>query len=246
MLSLSARLGASHWKQDAPSLLTTVDGVSVCHLCLLKTLTAVTATIVVMASARDSRGGLRELTRRTVRAEIANKATELFLQHGFDETTIAQIAAAVGTSGRNVFRYFPTKEDMVLADMLEQGYDVASALAARPAGEATWEALRRAFDECLIASRNDGGLALARATMVATTPSLRAASLHRRDQWIDLLYPHVLPRFHGPRGYRELRARAIVSAALACLHTAVDAWTKSAGKQRLDALLDAAFDAVSS
>jgi AcrR family transcriptional regulator len=199
-----------------------------------------------MAGARDSGGGLRELTRRTVRAEIANRATALFLQQGFDETTIEQIAAAVGTSGRNVFRYFPTKDDMVLADMLEQGYDVASALAARPAGEPAWEALRRAFDECLIASGNDGGVALARATMVATTPSLRAASLHRRDQWIDLLYPHVLPRVHGPRGYRELRTRAIVSAALACLHTAVDSWTKSAGKHRLDALLDAAFDAVSS
>jgi hypothetical protein len=55
-----------------------------------------------------------------------------------------------------------------------------------------------------------------------------------------------LPRVPGSRGYRELRARAIVSAALGCLHTAVDAWTKSAGKKRLDALLDAAFDAVSS
>jgi AcrR family transcriptional regulator len=199
-----------------------------------------------MSGAEVSRGGLRELTRRAVRAEIAHKATELFLQQGFDQTTIEQIAAAVGTSGRNVFRYFATKEDMVLAGMLEQGYDVASALAARPAGEAPWEALRRAFDECLTASRNDGGLALARATMLATTPSLRAASLHRRDQWIDLLYPHVLRRVHGPRADRELRARAIVSAALGCLHAAIDAWTKSAGKKRLDVLLDMAFDAVSS
>jgi hypothetical protein len=55
-----------------------------------------------------------------------------------------------------------------------------------------------------------------------------------------------LPRVPGSRGYRELRARAFVSAALGCLHTAVDAWTKSGGKKRLDALLDAAFDAVSS
>src|SRR5260370_6195713 len=137
-----------------------------------------------MAGAQDSRGGLREVTRRAARAEIARKATDLFLEQGFDETTIEQIAAAVGTSGRNVFRYFPTKDDMVLADMLEQGYDVASALAARPAGEAAWEALRRALDECLIASGNDGGMALAPATMVATTPSPRAASLRRRDQGI--------------------------------------------------------------
>ena len=74
-----------------------------------------------MSGAEVSRGGLLELTRRAVRAEIAHKATELFLQQGFDQTTIEQIAAAVGTSGRNVFRYFATKEDMVLAGMLEQG-----------------------------------------------------------------------------------------------------------------------------
>jgi AcrR family transcriptional regulator len=197
-----------------------------------------------MAGAQDSRGGLREVTRRAARAEIARKATDLFLKQGFDETTIEQIAAAVGTSGRNVSRYFPTKEDMVLGDMLEQGYGVAGALAARPADEAPWEGLRRAFDECLDAIRSDGGRALARATMLATTPSLRAASLHKRDQWIDLLYPHVLPRVDDPGGSRELRARAIVSAALACLNTAVDAWIESAGKKGLDVLLDLAFEAV--
>ncbi len=197
-----------------------------------------------MAGAQDSRGGLREVTRRAARAEIARKATDLFLEQGFDETTIEQIAAAVGTSGRNVSRYFPTKEDMVLGGMLEQGYGVAGALAARPAGEAPWQALRRAFDECLADIRSDGGRALARATMLATTPPLRAAALHKRDQWIDLLYPHVLPRVGGPAASRELRARAIVSAALACLHVAVDAWIESAGRKGLDVLLDLAFEAV--
>jgi AcrR family transcriptional regulator len=197
-----------------------------------------------MAGTQGSRGGLREVTRRAARAEIAHKATELFLEQGFEETTIEQIAAAVGTSGRNVFRYFPTKEDMVLGAMLDTGHDVASALAARPAGEPPWQALRRAFDECLAGIRDDGGKALARATMLATTPSLRAAALHRCDQWTGLLYPHVLPRVGGPAASRELRARAIVSAALACLHVAVDAWTQSAGKERLDVLLDTAFEAV--
>ncbi len=44
----------------------------------------------------------------------------------------------------------------------------------------------------------------------------------------------------------NVRARAIVSAALACLNVAVDAWTESAGKKRLDVSLDTAFEAVSS
>jgi AcrR family transcriptional regulator len=200
----------------------------------------------VMADRQDPPGGLREVTRRAIRAEIARKATDLFLEQGFDETTIDQIAAAVGTSVRSVFRYFPTKEDMVLGDMLEQGRVLSDALAARPADEAPWEALRRAFDECLMTKRADNERALARATMLATTPSLRAACLHKRDQWIDLLYPHVLTRVDGARSSRELRARAIVSAAVACLNTATDAWTQSAGRKALDVLLNLAFDAVAS
>jgi AcrR family transcriptional regulator len=199
-----------------------------------------------MAGRQDSSGGLREVTRQAIRAEIARKATDLFLEQGFDETTIDQIATAVGTSVRSVYRYFPTKEDMVLGDMLEQGRVLCDALAARPAGESPWDALRQAFDECLMSKPADIDRALARATMLATNPSLRAACLHRRDQWIDLLYPHVLPRVDSPRSSRELRARAIVSAAVACLNSATDAWTQSAGKKPLDVLLGLAFDAVAS
>jgi AcrR family transcriptional regulator len=191
-----------------------------------------------------SQGGLRELTRRAVRVEIAEKAMELFLEQGFEETTIEQIAAAVGTSGRNVFRYFASKEEMVLGEMLERGNAVAVALQARPSTEGPWEALRNAFDDCLTNNRNDGGKALARATMLATTPSLRAASLFQSDQWVDLLYPHMLPHVAGAAATRELRARAIVCAALACLNVAVDAWTASAGRKRLDVLLATAFTAV--
>ncbi|MDX6262226.1 MAG: hypothetical protein QOH84_3914, partial [Kribbellaceae bacterium] len=43
---------------------------------------------------------------------------------------------------------------------------------------------------------------------------------------------------------RELRARAIVSATLACLDSAVDVWTASGGRKRLDVLVDTAIDAV--
>src|SRR5579862_1691044 len=100
-----------------------------------------------MTNAPAPRGGVREVARRAVQAEIAGKAMELFLEQGFDRTTIDQVAAAVGMSGRSVFRYFATKEDMVLGDMLEIGRDLAAALEARPAEEPAWEALRRALDE---------------------------------------------------------------------------------------------------
>ncbi|WP_371782334.1 TetR family transcriptional regulator [Streptosporangium subroseum] len=199
-----------------------------------------------MTSAPASQGGLREVTRRAVQAEIAGRAMELFLEQGFDETTVDQVAAAVGMSGRSVFRYFATKEDMVLGDMLQIGHALAAALQARPAEESPWEALRRALDEPLTALKSDGGKALARATMLATTPALRAAAQQKHIQWEELLLPYVVQRMTGPAATRELRAHAIVSAALSCLDVAVEIWTKSDGTKALDTLLDTAIQAVRS
>jgi AcrR family transcriptional regulator len=199
-----------------------------------------------MASAPAPRGALREVTRRAVQAEIAGKAMELFLEQGFNETTIDQVAAAVGMSGRSVFRYFATKEDMVLGDMLPVGHDLAAALAARPVEESPWEALRRALDEPLAALNTDGGRALARATMLATTPVLRAAAQQKHAQWEQLLVPRLVQRVEGPAATRELRAHAIVSAALSCLEVATGMWVRSGGTQALDFLLDTAIQAVRS
>jgi len=198
----------------------------------------------VTDSVTTRRSGLREATRRAVRAEISNAAMALFMEHGFEETTVEQVAAAVGMSGRSVFRYFATKEDIVVGAIEQVGHDLAAALRSRPSGEPAWEALRRAFDEPLRALENDGGIALARSTLLATTPSLRAAQQQKHAQWNDLLAPALTGRLTGPETSREYRAHAMVAAALACLDTAVDQWTKSEGRQSLEELLDTAIAAV--
>ena len=55
-------------------------------------------------------GGLRALARASVRTAIADRALQLFDEQGYDETTVDDIAAAMGISGRTFFRYFATKE----------------------------------------------------------------------------------------------------------------------------------------
>jgi AcrR family transcriptional regulator len=149
-------------------------------------------------------------------------------------------------SGRSVFRYFATKEDMVLGEMRAIGDDLAAALQRRPTSEEPWEALRRALDEPLAALHSDGGKALARATMLATTPALRAAQQQKHAQWHELLVPTLARRLRGPTSTRKLRAHAIVSAALSCLDVAVDEWTRSGGTKPLESLLDSAIQAVRS
>ncbi|MFK4089120.1 TetR/AcrR family transcriptional regulator [Kribbella sp. NPDC020789] len=58
--------------------------------------------------------GLRELKRERTRRLIADKAFELFCHHGFGRTTVEQIAAAAEVGPSTLYRYFPTKETLVL------------------------------------------------------------------------------------------------------------------------------------
>ncbi|TCC44561.1 TetR/AcrR family transcriptional regulator [Kribbella capetownensis] len=58
--------------------------------------------------------GLRELKRERTRRLIADKAFELFTDHGFGRTTVEQIAAAAEVGPSTLYRYFPTKETLVL------------------------------------------------------------------------------------------------------------------------------------
>ena len=84
-------------------------------------------------------------TRQAVYAEIARTAMELFLERGFEATTIDDIATAAGISRRSFFRYFGTKEDIVLGDLAAQGELIRKELEARPASEDAWTAMINAL-----------------------------------------------------------------------------------------------------
>jgi AcrR family transcriptional regulator len=197
-----------------------------------------------MSAERATRQSLRDVSRRAVRSEITSKAMALFVEHGFDQTTVDQIGKAVGISARSVFRYFATKEDIVLGNSMDIGLDLAAALDACQLDEPPWQAIRRALDEPLRALRVDGAAALAMATMLARTPSLRAARLERLAQWEELLVPNIARRVDGPEQTRQLRAHAITSCAMSCLNAAINEWTRLDGARPLDELFDLAIGAA--
>jgi AcrR family transcriptional regulator len=87
------------------------------------------------AEARDPNEGLRDRKKRQIRQKISDVATAMFLIHGFDDVTVAQIAAAADVSEQTVFNYFPTKESMFF-DRAEATTD-AMADAVRERGSAS-------------------------------------------------------------------------------------------------------------
>src|SRR3546814_13785601 len=88
---------------------------------------------------------IRDRARGAVRHEIAQVAIQLFVEHGFEGTTAEQIATAAGVSRSTFFRYFATKDEVILSQFEEHGQELAAAVAARPQTEPAWEAMHRGF-----------------------------------------------------------------------------------------------------
>ena len=82
--------------------------------------------------------GLRERKKRERRQRIEAVAIDRFEANGFDATTIDDIAAAADIAPRTFFAYFPTKEDVVLADYADRLERTTNELARRPPAEPPW------------------------------------------------------------------------------------------------------------
>ncbi|WP_405582669.1 TetR/AcrR family transcriptional regulator [Streptomyces sp. NBC_01190] len=89
---------------------------------------------------------LREFKKQQTRQTIARAATALFLERGFERTTIADVAAAAGVSKMTVTNYFARKEDLFFDQHEEVITGPARAVAARPVGASALDAVRR---DCL-------------------------------------------------------------------------------------------------
>ncbi|MFI7107746.1 TetR family transcriptional regulator [Nonomuraea sp. NPDC050227] len=131
--------------------------------------------------------GLRELQRQRVHEAISTAAITLFLERGFDEVPVTEIAAAAGVSKPTLFKYFPTKEDLVLHRFADHKGEAARVVRGRAPGEHPVAALRRHHLDGLAAhdpvtGLNDHPEVLAFHRMVFDTPSLAVRLFHHMTQ----------------------------------------------------------------
>jgi AcrR family transcriptional regulator len=130
--------------------------------------------------------GLRERHKQETRQAISNIATQMFVDRGFDEVTIVEVADAAGVAKMTVTNYFPRKEDLVLdrAEAIER--HLADVITARAPGESMLAAIRRDYAEAV--ARADVTLGLsspAFAAMILGSPVLVGRvreMLDRREQ----------------------------------------------------------------
>jgi AcrR family transcriptional regulator len=152
--------------------------------------------------------GLREQKKRETRQAISDHATQLFLERGFDRTTIADIAAAARVAKMTVTNYFPRKEDLALDHHEEFAAGLAETVARRPAGESALGAVRGAYLAAL--ERRDpviGFTGLDFARMIADSPTLVARLRDLHDQREEALARHLVQEAPGD----PVAARAVAA-----------------------------------
>ncbi|MFF0310441.1 TetR/AcrR family transcriptional regulator [Streptosporangium sp. NPDC004379] len=121
--------------------------------------------------------GLRARKKVRTRDAIADAAISLFLAHGFDQVSVSDIAAAAEVSKPTLFRYFATKEDLILHRFADHNGEAARVVRDRRPGVTPMTALHRRFREGLdrfepVTGLNDHPEVVAFHRLVFTTPSL--------------------------------------------------------------------------
>lgn len=190
----------------------------------------------------DKPPSLRERTRRTVQKEIGEAAVLLFVSRGYDATTIDDIAAAVGMSKRSVFRYFATKEDIVVGKFDLGADSMLDILRARPYDEPVWTSLRRLFDIADAPELRETAKPIQR--MVFETPALLAVYLQRLQSFQNAVVAALLIRAEAagtPYAAHDPTPRALTAAAFGCLVAAQYAWLACACDDSLATCIDRAM-----
>ncbi len=184
--------------------------------------------------------GLRERKRIERRQAIEAAAVDLFERHGFDATTIEDIAAVVDIAPRTFFSYFATKEDVVLADYNGRLELILTGLDDRPLTEPPWAALRAAFAAAAADYEAQRDQLIRRFTIMTTAPSVFARSLQLQAGWEDALTERLARRTSA--GPSDPAPGLLAAAALAAMRASLQHWLRTGHAAELPAVLTDAFD----
>jgi AcrR family transcriptional regulator len=153
--------------------------------------------------------GLRERKKARTRASLREHALRLFREHGYTATTVEQIAAAAEVSPSTFFRYFPTKEDVILQDDLD--VRIMEAFDRQPATISVIAAIRAAIREAMV-SYTEADMALIRETteLTRTVPEIRARAIDEFARSIHSIAGLVAKR--SGRAEDDLAVRTVAGA----------------------------------
>ena len=181
--------------------------------------------------------GLRERKKARTKAEIQRQALRLFSEQGYAETSVEQIAAAAEVSPSTFFRYYPTKDDVVLADFMDSR--TMQLMVEAPDELGPLDALRYAVVEGMLSlPEEDLALETLRNQLIRTIPELRRGMIAEMTRPIGLLAEALEKRLGRKSGDPDVRmyAAAAVGALLTVAHPGEDELALYATHADVDAM----------
>lgn len=191
-----------------------------------------------MTTKTDSALSLRERKRLRAMKQVQREAVTRFTADGFDAVTVEQVAAAADVSPMSVYRWFGTKEALVIWDEFDP--PILAAVAERLPGDGPLAAVRDALIALLGEVYDRERInSLERAQLIYREPALLAAADHNTR-----LLRAALSKVFTDRGRMTGRDAGIAAAvAVSLLELAIDAWQREDGRRPLADLLVETFAA---
>ncbi|SFI59336.1 TetR/AcrR family transcriptional regulator [Bradyrhizobium sp. cf659] len=184
--------------------------------------------------------GLRERKQQQTRERLKRAAMALFLERGFEATTIDDVAAAADVSRRSFFHYFASKEDVVAAWQEDAAAALVAGILARPADETMLTAAENAIAAAV--KRIDPTEAAAMSRLKRDNPAL-----HARDQLkyekLERALADGLAQRSGRKSDR-LKARLVAMIATGAMRVGGESWICEGAREKPEAFVKRTFDAI--
>src|SRR6266511_3068761 len=179
--------------------------------------------------------GIRKRKKQRTRQALRQAAARLFLERGFEATTIADITAAADVAPRTFFSYFQTKEDVVLDEGAQRFAKAQKTLQA---------AARRAALEIAADMQTQSDQEPAMARVIRSTPAIQARIRDRMGQWEEQLAAMIAQERNAPPD--DLDSHLVAAALVGVLRSVQRVAVAAEMQLDLPALMDHAFDLLES
>jgi len=182
-----------------------------------------TSTRRLSARASADASPLQQKKRQLVHQEIAHAAWLLFAARGYEGTTVDDVAREAGVSRRTFFRYFSSKEDVVVGTSDALAEDFLAAFARRPRREAPLVAIHRSLRPVVAARLGDADEARAIIRLLRESRTLRRAMLERHARMEERLASLIAERT-GADPLRDPTPALLAFVSRALMDTAFNVW----------------------
>jgi AcrR family transcriptional regulator len=178
--------------------------------------------------------GLRERKKQAVKTALEQTALRLFMEKGYENTTVEEISEAVDVSTRTFFRYFATKDEVLFAHQPERLAAIRAFFSARPADAPLADTVRAVVEFFAEDLEANADLLVVQATVYAEARLPAGIIRLRQDELIEAIAVGLAPALGRSAGIRPV---VIATATMCAIELAARAWFRGGRQGDLRAMV---------